>query len=243
MPRNTPSVPSYLAAQTKINQALVDGVGGIQYTVQSPPGVGRLIRIPFYLTQGVNNFAALLNTGETPADVLTSIGAAGATVASASEPLIAVGPPTTGNVTNTATLFTPQISWATLRVVGFEASVFGATLPSAPVAQIGFAALKIGGGANLFVHEDFAPADIYLDSQPSLAGLRDYPLLKSPNVAQVSVQSVGATGPLPAGSDPLIFAANLICEILVDDQYGAHIPSPAARPGALVRQGGAFVGR
>ena len=41
----------------------------------------------------------------------------------------------------------------------------------------------------------------------------------------------------------IIFSANLICEILVDDQYGAHIPSPAARPGALVRQGGAFVSR
>ena len=237
MARNAPSVPSYLASQTKINQALVDGIGGIQYTVQSPPGVGRLIRIPFYLTSGVNNFASLLNVGETPAQVVASLGA-GTTVASATEPLIAVGPPTAGNVTATATLFTPQISWATLRVVGFEASVFGATIPSAPVAQIGFSDLKIGGGANLFVHEDFAPADIYLDSQPSLAGLRDYPLLKSPNVAQVSVQNVGA-----AASDVLIFAANLICEILVDDQYGAHIPSPAARPGALVRQGGAFVGR
>jgi hypothetical protein len=237
MARNASSVPSYLAAQTKINQALVDGIGGIQYTVQSPPGVGRLIRIPFYLTSGINNFASLLNVGETPAQVAASL-AAGTTVASSTEPLIAVGPPTAGNVTNTATLFTPQISWATLRVVGFEASIFGATVPSAPVAQVGFSDLKIGGGANLFVHEDFAPADIYLDSQPSLAGLRDYPLLKSPNVAQVSVQNVGA-----AASDVLIFAANLICEILVDDQYGAHIPSPAARPGALVRQGGAFVGR
>lgn len=238
MPRNNPSVPSYLSAQTKINQAYVDGVGGLQFTVQSPPGVGRLIRIPFYLTSGTNNFAALTSLGNTPADVTTSLSAAGATIASSTDPLICAGPPTSGNVSNTATLFTPQISWATLRVVGFEASVTNAILPSAPVAQISFADLKIGGGANLFVHEDFAPADIYLDSQPSLAGLRDYPLLKSPNVAQVSVQTVGA-----ALSNRVIFSANMICEILVDDQYGAHIPSPAARPGALVRQGGAFVGR
>ena len=240
MARNTPKSPSYLATQTKINQALVDGVGGIQFTVQSPPGVGRLIRIPFYLLQGVNNFAALTAVGNTPAEVAASLGAApGATIASSSDPLIAAGPPTgAAGAGNTATLFTPQISWATLRVVGFEASVFGATLPSAPVAQIGFAALKIGGGANLFVHEDFAPADIYLDSQPSLAGLRDYPLLKSPNVAQVLVQNVGALA-----SDVITFGANLICEIVVDDQYGAHIPSPAGRPGALVRQGGAFVSR
>lgn len=237
MARNTPKSPSYLATQTKINQALVDGVGGIQFTVQSPPGVGRLIRIPFYLTQGVIGFAALTSTGNTPLDVGLSL-TVGPTIASSSDPLIAAGPPALAGAGNTATLFTPQISWATLRVVGFESSVFGATLPSAPVAQIGFAALKIGGGANLFVHEDFAPADIYLDSQPSLAGLRDYPLLKSPNVAQVLVQNVGAVA-----SDVITFGANLICEIVVDDQYGAHIPSPAGRPGALVRQGGAFVSR
>ena len=235
--KNLPSVPSYLAAQTKINQALTDGVGGIQFTVQSPPGVGRLIRIPFYLTNGQDGFAALTSTGNTAAAVAASL-AGGATIASTTDPLIAVGPPGAAGAGFTATLFTPQISWATLRLVGFEASVFGATIPSAPVAQLGFSGLKIGGGANLFVHEDFAPADIYLDSQPSLAGLRDYPLLKSPNVAQVSVQNVGA-----AASDVIIFSANLICEILVDDQYGAHIPSPAARPGALVRQGGAFVSR
>lgn len=234
--KNLPSVPSYLAAQTKINQSLVDGVGGIQFTVQSPPGVGRLIRIPFYLTNATAGFAALTSTGDTAANVTAALAAGG--IASSSDPLIVAAPPLAAGAGFTANLFTPQISWATLRLVGFEASVFGATLPSAPVAQLGFSDLKIGGGANLFVHEDFAPADIYLDSQPSLAGLRDYPLLKSPNVAQVSVQNVGA-----AASDVLIFAANLICEILVDDQYGAHIPSPAARPGALVRQGGAFVGR
>ena len=235
MPRNTPSVPSYLAAQTKINQALVDGVGGIQYTVQSPPGVGRLIRIPFYLTQGVNNFAALLNTGETPADVLTSIGAAGATVASASEPLIAVGPPTSGNVTATATLFTPQISWATLRVVGFEASVFGATLPSAPVAQIGFSDLKIGGGANLFTHEAFAPAHIYDANQPEFCGLRDYPIIRSPNFATVQAAMVNGVA-----TETATFSCSLLVEALIDDQYGAHIPSPAARRGAMVRAGGSF---
>ena len=236
--KNLPPVPSYLAAQTKINQALTDGVGGIQFTVQSPPGVGRLIRIPFYLTNGQEGFAALTSTGNTAAAVAASLNGLGTAIASPTDPLIAVGPPGAAGAGFTATLFTPQISWATLRLVGFEASVFGASLPSAPVAQLGFSGLKIGGGANLFVHEDFAPADIYLDSQPSLAGLRDYPLLKSPNVAQVSVQNVGA-----AASDVIIFSANLICEILVDDQYGAHIPSPAARPGALVRQGGAFVTR
>lgn len=89
--KNLPSVPSYLAAQTKINQSLVDGVGGIQFTVQSPPGVGRLIRIPFYLTNATAGFAALTSTGDTAANVTAALAAGG--IASSSDPLIVAAPP------------------------------------------------------------------------------------------------------------------------------------------------------
>ena len=37
------------------------------------------------------------------------------------------------------------------------------------------------------------------------------------------------------------FSAALLCEVLVDDNYGAHVPGPYSRKGALVRQGGSFV--
>jgi hypothetical protein len=97
------------------------------------------------------------------------------------------------------------------------------------------AVLKVGGGANLFVHEDFAPASIYAAGQASFAGLRDYPILKSPNTAQVALQGFGSTT-----SARLTFSSSLVCEILVDDNYGAHIPGAYARQGALVRQGGSF---
>jgi hypothetical protein len=94
----------------------------------------------------------------------------------------------------------------------------------------------VGGGANLFVHEDFAPGSIYLAGQDSFAGLRDYPILRSPNQSEVSVQGMGLD--TSAGAT---FSCSLVCEILQDDNYGAHIPGPYARPGALVRQGGSFV--
>ena len=225
-----------LDAQNRINRAMVDGVGGLQFTAQAPPGVGRLIRIPFYLTTGAVGFnplstaaianAALASTSTTiPAVCAQSPNAAGLAT-------VAVG--------NTVQLTTPQISWATLRIVGFEAAVRYPVLPNGPVAQLCFSQLQIGGGANLFVHEDFAPADIYLSGADSFAGLRDYPILKSPNVAQLNAQVVGPVG---VTVSRINFSASLVCEILVDDNYGAHIPGAYARAGALVRQGGSFVNR
>ena len=225
-----------LDAQNRINRAMVDGVGGLQFTAQAPPGVGRLIRIPFYLTTGAVGFNPLRTTAIADGAVATT---------STTIPAICAQSPnaatlTTAAVGNTVQLTTPQISWATLRIVGFEAAVRYPVLPNGPVAQLCFSQLQIGGGANLFVHEDFAPADIYLSGQDSFAGLRDYPILKSPNVAQLNAQVVGPVG---VTVSRINFSASLVCEILVDDNYGAHVPGPYARAGALVRQGGSFVNR
>jgi len=218
-------------AMQKINKALVEGVGGMQFTAQAPPGIGRLIRIPFYLetAQGAG-YDALLGQA---AAAIPGAGGTGSTT----HPSILVQPPGVAGATATTIIMqTPQISWAILRVVGFECAINEVVLPSASAMEVCFADLQIGGGANLFVHEDFAPSRIYLAGQDSFAGLRDYPILRSPNQAEVSVQAVG-----DAGSDALNFSASLVCEILQDDNYGAHVPGPYARPGALVRQGGSFV--
>jgi len=225
----------YLESQVAVNKALVDGVGGMQFTAQSPPGIGRLIRIPFYLVSGVANqiFAAAANT--TAAAVATRLtnGDGSTTIPTTYIDFTSLA---AAGQTGVALMQTPQISWATLRIVGFEINRQDALLAPAAVPEICVSDLQIGGGANLFVHEDFAPSGIYLSGQSSFAGLRDYPIRKSPNVAQVSVQGVGD----PA-SAPIAFSASLVCEILVDDNYGAHVPGAYARAGALVRQGGSFV--
>ena len=231
------SVNPLLDAQNRINRAMTDGVGGLSFQAQSPPGIGRLIRIPFYLT-------ANAQAGFTPLSI-AQVAAASSGVSS-TQPVICAQSPfeATANaavaVGNTVLLTTPQISWATLRIVGFEAAVRYPVLPNGPVAQLCFSTLQIGGGANLFVHEDFAPSDIYLAGADSFAGLRDYPILKSPNTAQVQAQVVGVPG---VTVSRINFSASLVCEILVDDNYGAHIPGAYARAGALVRQGGSFVNR
>jgi hypothetical protein len=229
----------YLQSQAAVNKALVDGVGGLAFTAQSPPGVGRLIRIPFYLTTGVAGAISSLQANQALGPGAGSFinnlaaGAANQTTPTCVIDFAALG---AAGATGTATMQTPQISWATLRIVAFEIQRQDATLAPASAGEVCVSDLQIGGGANLFVHEDFAPAGIYLSGQSSFAGLRDYPILKSPNVASVSVQGLGD----PA-SARISFSASLVCEILVDDMYGAHIPGAYARPGALVRQGGSFV--
>lgn len=226
--RKIPSLGAAGQALQKVSRAMVDGVGGLQFTAQSPPGIGRLIRIPFYLVSAIDGFDALIGQ---PFPVPAPGGTASSTF-----PAVLMSPPVAPGATNTALMRTPQISWAVLRVVGFECNVQEPVLPAGVPLSVTFSDLKIGGGANLFVNEDFAPSSIYLMGQLSFAGLRDYPILRSPNQAEVAVQGVGTDV-----SFPVTYTANLVTEILVDDNYGAHIPGAYARPGALVRQGGSFV--
>lgn len=206
----------------------VQGIGGLQFQAQSPPGIGRLVRLPFYPSEA--NPGADATSG--------TLTAGGFGVASFTNPVFVDIPTPTGVGTTAGShlLRTPQISWATLRIVGFESQQrkFKGISQTGPVMLV--SDLKIGGGANLFTHEDWADATIYDADQPEFVGLRDYPILRSPNTAEVQVQMVG--------DQPFVsinFAAALLCEVLVDDNYGAHIPGPYARAGAIVRQGGSFV--
>lgn len=211
------------AGQLEAAAAGIEGIGGLMFQAQSPPGLGRLLRLPFYPIVATNG-------------VVTS---AGNNAASAVNPVIITDPTQIAATQVSGAPFvmrTPQISWATLRIVGFETSqsIYKGIANPGPTLLV--SDLKIGGGANLFTHEDFADCRIYDANQPEFCGLRDYPILKSPNVAQVSVQGLGTLN-----SARVIFSASLVCEILVDDNYGAHVPGPYSRKGALVRQGGSFV--
>ncbi len=235
----------------------VDGTGGLEFQAQSPAGVGRLIRLPFYPTVAPGPAAA----GAT----VSYRTAGGVAVASTISPVIGIIAPTQAANVNTATasgaaftMATPQISWATLRIVGFEVddrdmvvgtspatstTAINSTLGCCPMPKIVVSDLQIGGGANLFTHEDFGDGNIYSCTANEFCGLRDYPLLKSPNTAQVTVAAVGVFGGNTGNlnQEYAQFSVSLICEVLQDDNYGSHIPGPYARAGAMVRRGGSFV--
>lgn len=198
----------------------IEGIGGLQFQAASVPGVGRLLRLPFYAN------------GTVPATITT---ASGAGAASATNPVLifsSVGATCGSGIVNLAT---PQISWAVLRLVGFETQSKDFKAIQNPGSQIEVQQLKIGGGANLFTHEAFAPAHIYDANQPEFCGLRDYPIIRSPNFATVQAAMVNQVA-----TETTTFSCSLLVEALIDDQYGAHIPSPAARRGAMVRAGGSF---
>jgi hypothetical protein len=200
----------------------VEGIGGLMFQAQSPPGLGRLLRLPFY---PVNANAGAITSN-------------GANQPSAVNPVVILDPTQIAATNTSGTAFqmlTPQISWATLRVVGFESAQRQYKAISNPGPTLLVQNLKIGGGANLFTHEQFADAKIYDADQPEFCGLRDYPILKSPNQAEVTVLTVNNTL-----NETNTVSLSLLCEVLVDDNYGAHVPGPYSRKGALVRQGGSF---
>ena len=211
------------ASQAAMAASGVEGIGGLMFQAQSPPGLGRLLRLPFYPN--------VAHVGSTTGG--------GDNAASAVNPVMIENPALVNpaNATNTAhNLQTPQISWATLRIVGFEVQTKTFKGLGNPGPMMAVADLQIGGGANLFTHEDFGDANIYDADQPEFCGLRDYPILKSPNQATVSVIQLG-----DQAGETVTFSASIICEALIDDNYGAHIPGPYARKGAMVRAGGSFL--
>lgn len=246
----------------------LDGSGGLDFQVQSPAGVGRLVRLPFYPDAGATGYI----TGNGDATANTEVPVIGATIT-----------PAYGVQLSSFIMKTPQISWALLRIVGFEIEIHNAQTTAPSIAmnlttnggaadpigvgnnshsanavslpKIVVRDLMVGGGATLFTHEEFADGGIYNSALPEFCGLRDYPLLKSPNVAQVEIAAVGNGSAAGAGAvqptggaatitnsvQSIVFSVNLLCEVLSDDNYGSHIPGPYARGNAMLRSGGSFI--
>jgi len=187
----------------------IQGAGRLRFTSISPAGTGRKVYIPFYLQNPVTGYNAMTDTGSA--------------TTSTTCPTIQLSAPVADGSTNTAILRTPQISWALLRFVGFVTSIQTPVIPSKAVLDITFGDLKLGGSTNLFVHSDFASGDLY-EIGNSNPGFRYYPVVKAPNTMEVSVQGMGLTDSIAT-----MFSCAMICDVLHDDQYGAHISGPYAR--------------
>jgi hypothetical protein len=252
-------------------EAGVDGRGTLKFEVQSPPGIGRLVRLPFYLSE--------VGTG-TGASVVVSDG--GINLPAVSGPTVIVeldwggGDPlllTTdhgGAQKRTGLVFqTRPMEWADVRIVSFVTAQrtrlpLLALVPAAPPPIPGrfgpepallVKNLSVGGAANLFLQSGYSDAAVYSASVPEFSGLRDTPILKSPNTASVaaavSMVTYGSpVPPAPVGSPGLYalglfftraaisFSLSAVCEILDDKDFGAHVPGPYARRDAIGRRPG-----
>jgi len=199
----------------KARNAYIQGAGRLEFKSSSPSGIARQVLIPFYLESSASNFQVLTPSG------LSST--------SLTSPNILITP-TAAGATNTAILRTPQISWSVLRMVGFVTNIYTPAIPSTAPLDVCFSDLKVGGSTSLFVHEDFGSGTLYLTDN-SNPGLRDYPLVLSPNRVEVAVQGIGlATSPATQ------FSCAILCDILQDDEYGVHVPGPYARKGAIQKK-------
>lgn len=130
-------------------EAQIDGRGTLDFQAQSPPGVGRLVRLPFYLT----GFPALTADGPLALKprIVTDGGAFQLPVANPTV-IAQVHGRSLGNFS----FATPILEWAKLRIVGFQAQstvrpsfiptggdpIFQTTTPSLLVRS-----LQVGGSS------------------------------------------------------------------------------------------------
>ncbi len=254
--------PARLINDAPASASGVNGVGGLKFTVQAPPGTGRLVRIPFYLYEldPQPSFPA----GGTPWTTVTTAGGASAT-STTNPTVIACIPPTNllGNankVVKGMRFRTPILEWATVRIVGFQVTAACAglptsanLLPASPAAPNGGSSLteveemsyeytssqralllvkglSVGGSASLLPSAEYTDATVYSTLLPEFPGLRDNPILESPNRAFVTAAVTGLA------YTSCSFAMYLIADVLDDSEFGTHRAGPYARRGAQVRQ-------
>lgn len=193
--------------------AAVEGAGELAFQVQSPAGIGRLTRIPFLVNAAV------------AAVPLSIVGQQQVVVAA-------------GTVTpQTIQLQTPQLPWAIFRLVAIEIQVT-IDAPGAGAPDIYHVLnLSTGNGASLFAAAGNQPVSFYLQGLELRGGLRDYPIVRAPNFLQIQVSVQNAlTGVAPTTAGTTIVSVECVCDTLADDEFGAHLPGPYARPEALIRQ-------
>lgn len=255
--------PAPLPSSLVPNRALTDGRGGLRFTVQSPPGPGRLVRIPFYPVQTADSWSGVGGidfAGDDPVINLRLLPGARAIA-----PVL---------------LQTEQFDYGSYRILGFQTNEQGAIRPDdlpgiippgafaiGPIVAM-YSNLSLYNGQNLFLQPDqiwsaqfnvmpasftqspLSPLGGMIAERPGayqrrrgrwFAGLRDYPVVTGTTNVQVILQafSVLPNPAAPGGADyEFPVTCNVIAEMVTDAVYGDPVnPSPAGRAGALVKVG------
>lgn len=124
----------------------------------------------------------------------------------------------TGALGATTSLVTISINWALIKIVGIVTQQTPAATGSIGVMQD----FKVGGSANLFLTESWVSMTDYDVDKDSFGGLRAYPVLRSPNQAQIDVATYATGG----GLNYVELA--IVVDVLRDDAFGPGIPGAYA---------------
>jgi len=201
-----PTKPAYAKPQPELESSAsgVNGVAGLMFEVQAPPGQGRLVRVPLYLYSA--NFTQL--SFQAPQVGPMVITGAGSNQVDETNPTVIVtmpNDPSGRRVLSGFSFRTPVMEWAKLRVVGLEVtqvhSVYGGgaipytagvpgPVPASPV-RANFYDVGPGSGAT-GRYNSFA---VKIDPPPALPTTQG---------AFVFPPNDPAWGPGPAGGFPVL---------------------------------------
>ena len=191
--------------------AAVEGAGELAFQVQSPPGIGRLTRVPFSV-QGAVAGGTLSVAGDQPVVIPA------------------------GTAAGNQLLRTPQLPWSIVRLVAFEVQlVIDAPGAGAPDV-ISVSNLQGGNAASLFASTLNQPVMFYLQGLELRGGLRDYPIIRAPNFIDITVNWENSILAAATTAGTTIVSVEAVVDVLADDDFGAHLPGPYARPEALIRK-------
>jgi hypothetical protein len=258
LPRGPYALPE--DARAAVNRALAFGSGGQRFTVQSPPGPGRLVRIPFYPLSDADSWTGAAGI-DFPGD----------------DPVVVLRIPPGARVSRPIMLRTEQFDYGTYRILGLQTNEQGAVRPATFPVVVPPAAFAVGNvvatlsrlsiynGQTLFLQEGqvwTADYNIYPGSYTLSAlgagamraerpntykrrrsrwfeGFRDYPVVTGTTDVLVIIQAyVALPSPAPAGGPDYEYpvTVNLVGDMVEDEVYGDVVnPSPPSRPGAMVK--------
>jgi hypothetical protein len=170
-------------ADLTASAAGVNGVGGLMFQAQSPPGAGRLVRVPFYLYDA--NFTQLaFQAPEVGPMVFTGAGSNQLDEANPTINVTMPNDPSGRRVLSGFQFRTPVVDWARLRVVGLETcqiqSVYGgrapanqilgpSPLPSSPVPVDGYDVGPGSGATGRYNPYAVVPVPVPPPPQPRIA--------------------------------------------------------------------------
>lgn len=253
-------LPTAIRALKLVDKRTLSGMGSSRFGVQSPPGSGRLVRIPFYPeddNQSWSGSGGIEFKNDDPVIKLTIDGAIN------------------NRIARTVLVRTERFDYGSYRILGFQVNEQGNSKPLLGLSTgqltlggivITFSNLQLYNGQSLFLQEgqswsamyDIFPGG-YSTNQLTIggansarlqlpgsyqrrrsrwfAGLRDYPLVTGTTFVSVQISAFSVLPTLvedPIWDIPV--TCNLVAEMVEDKVFGDVVsPSAGARGGATVK--------
>jgi hypothetical protein len=263
------AVPNAMRALVNADKRILSGMGGMRFDVQSPPGPGRLVRIPFYAENSAFTWSGANGIDFVDDDPVTM--------------LVIDSVPAFSRIAKPLLLRTERFDYGSFRILGFQVNeqgnypstnILGGGNPTNQSIVISFSNLQLYNGQTLFLQQDqiwsatfdvfpsdfqwsgLTPSPLAGDMQMQLpsqyaqrrsrwfTGLRDFPIVTGTTFVSVEVTAYSilpTTAENPQYQIPV--TCNVIGEMVEDRVFGDPVnPSPVARGGATVKVAAKEVG-